>query len=145
MILPPIPKTFINRQISLHAIKFSSLGSTFRFLPELTSIAKNALIDVSGDASNSAGVSTDGMLLAGIQFPAAMTGTTITFDYSVDGSSWVDVFETDGTEVSYTVSAGNVVRVDPSGWAFPSNGYLRITSGATEAADRKIKLLFRSA
>ena len=26
MILPPIPKTFINRQISLHASKFSSLA-----------------------------------------------------------------------------------------------------------------------
>ena len=44
MILPPIPKTFISRQISLHASKFSSLDSTFKFLPELTSIAKNALV-----------------------------------------------------------------------------------------------------
>ena len=104
-----------------------------------------ALIDVSEDATNSSSINADNMLLCGVVFPAAMTGTTITFDYSVDGSNWVDVFETDGTEVSYTVSAGNVVRVDPSGWAFASNGYLRITSGATEAADRKIKLLFRTA
>ena len=104
-----------------------------------------ALIDVSEDASNSEGVNVENMLLCGVVFPATMTGTTITFDYAVDNSSWVDVFETDGTEVSYTISAGNVVRIDPSGWAFASNGYIRVTSDGTEAADRKIKLLFRTA
>ena len=108
------------------------------------SIAKNALIDVSGDASNSLGVNTDGMLLAGIIFPATMTGTAVTFDYSLDETTFYDVVETDGTEVSYTVSAGDVVRVDPSGWAFASSGYIRITSGSAEAADRKITLIFRA-
>ena len=109
------------------------------------SIAKNALIDVSGSNTSSDGVSTDGMLLTGIIFPSAMTGSTVTFDFSTDNNSWVDVVETDGTEVSYTVSAGNVTRVDPSGWAFASSGYLRITSDSTEAADRNITLIFRAA
>mgnify|MGYP003118812552 CR=1 FL=1 len=108
------------------------------------SIAKNALIDVSGSNPSSDGVSTDGMLLAGIQFPAAMSGSNVTFDFSTDNNSWVDVVETDGTEVSYTVSAGNLVRVDPSGWAFASSGYLRITSDSSEAADRNIILIFRA-
>jgi len=74
-----------------------------------------------------------------------MTGTAITFDFSVDGTNFYDVVETNGTEVSYTVSAGNVVRVDPSGWAFASSGFIRLTSGSTEAADRDIKLIFRTA
>ena len=106
-------------------------------------ISKQALIDISADASNSLGVSTDGMLLCGVQFPAAMTGTAVTFDFSMDNSAFLDVKETDGTDVSYTVSAGDVVRVDPSGWAFASNGYLRVTSNGTEAADRSIILHFR--
>ena len=106
-------------------------------------ISKQVLIDVSADASNSSGVQTDGLLLSGIVFPATMTGTAVTFDFSYDGSSWVDVVETDGTEVSYTVSAGNVVRVDPSGWAFAAIGFLRVTSGSSEAADRKINLIFK--
>ena len=105
--------------------------------------SKLALIDVSADNNDSLGVETEGMLLCGVQFPAAMTGTAITFDFSLDNSTWVDVKETDGTEVSYTVSAGDVVRVDPSGWAFASNGYLRVSSNGTEAADRKIVLHFR--
>ena len=106
-------------------------------------ISKTALIDISADNSNSLGVKTDGMLLCGIQFPAAMTGTSVTFDFSMDNSTFVDVKETDGTDVTYTISVGDMVRVDPSGWAFASNGYVRVTSNGSEAADRKIILHFR--
>ena len=106
-------------------------------------LSKKVLIDVSEDASNSTGVQTDGLLLSGIVFPATMTGANVTFDFSFDGSTWVDVVETDNTEVTYVVSAGNVVRVDPSGWAFASAGFLRVTSDATEAADRTIYLIFK--
>ena len=106
-------------------------------------LSKKVLIDISEDAVNSTGVQTDGLLLSGIVFPAAMTGTAVTFDFSFDGSTWVDVVETDGTEVSYTVSAGNVVRVDPSGWAFATAGFVRVTSGGTETADRNIQLIFK--
>ena len=107
-------------------------------------ISKTALIDISADNNNSLGVETEGMLLCGIQFPAAMTGSNIPFDFALDNSTWVDVKETDGTDTSYTVSAGDVLRVDPSGWAFASNGYIRITSDGNEAADRKITLHFRN-
>jgi hypothetical protein len=106
-------------------------------------LSKQVLIDVSADASNSTGVQADGLLLSGIVFPAAMTGTAVTFDFSFDGSTWVDVVETDGTEVSYTVSAGNVTRVDPSGWAFATAGFIRVTSDGTETADRNIQLIFK--
>ena len=106
-------------------------------------ISKQALIDVSADNNNSLGVKTDGMLLCGIQFPAAMTGSNISFDFALDNSTWVDVKETDGSDVTYTDSAGDIVRVDPSGWAFASNGYLRVTSNGSEAADRKLVLHFR--
>jgi len=44
----------------------------------------------------------------------------------------------------YNITAGDVVRIDPSGWAFASSGFLRITSNGTEAADRTFKLVFRS-
>ena len=107
-------------------------------------ISKQALIDVSEDAVNSTGVQTGGLLLSGIVLPATMTGTALTFDFSFDGSTWVDVVETDGTEVTYTVTAGDVVRVDPSGWAFATAGCIRVSSRATEAADRKIQLIFKS-
>ena len=106
-------------------------------------LQKQVLIDVSADNNNSTAAQCDGLLLSGIQFPATMTGSNVTFDFSFDGSTWVDVVETDGTEVTYVVSAGNVVRVDPSGWAFASIGFLKITSDGNEAADRKINLIFK--
>ena len=105
--------------------------------------SKECLIDISADNSNSLGVQTEGMLLCGIQFPAAMTGSTITFDHSMDNSTWADVKETDGSNVSYTVSAGDVIRLDPSGWAFAAEGWLRITSSGTEAADRSLEVYLR--
>ena len=58
------------------------------------SIAKEALIDISEDANNSLSVNTDGMLLTGIIFPATMTGTAVTFDYSLDETTFYDVVET---------------------------------------------------
>ena len=106
-------------------------------------LSKQVLIDVSEDASNSTGVQTDGLLLSGIIFPAAFTGTSVTFDFAFDGADWKDVVETDNTEVTYTVSADNVVRVDPSGWAFATPGFIRVTSNGTETADRKIQLIFK--
>ena len=66
--------------------------------------------DISANTTQSSSVNTDGMLLTGIVFPAAMTGTAITFDFSVDGTNFYDVKETDGTDVSYTVSAGDVLE-----------------------------------
>jgi len=105
--------------------------------------SKTALIDISADNNNSLGVQTEGMLLCGIQFPAAMTGSNVTFDFSMDNTTFVDVKETDGTDVTYTVSVGDIVRVDPSGWAFASNGYIRVTSDGNEAADRSLTLHFR--
>lgn len=106
-------------------------------------LSKKVLIDVSEDASNSTGVQTDGLLLSGIVFPATMTGANVTFDFSFDGTTWVDVVETNNTEVTYNVSAGNVVRVDPSGWAFAAAGFIRVTSDGTETADRNIQLIFK--
>ena len=106
--------------------------------------SKTALIDISADNSNSLGVATDGMLLCGIQFPAAMTGSSVTFDFSMDNSTFVDVKETDGSAVSYTVSADDVIRIDPSGWAFASSGYIQVVSGSSEGAERKIVLIFRA-
>ena len=105
------------------------------------SIAKS--VTVSSGQQLSESVSTDGMLLAGIICPATLTGTALTFDFSLDNTTFVDVVETNGTAVSYTVTAGDVVRVDPSGWAFASTGFLRVVSDSSEAADRTINLIFK--
>jgi len=102
------------------------------------------LATIANGQTASDAVDTDTQLLLGILFPSAMTGSTVTFKFSTDGSSWKDVKETDGSAVSYTVSADDVIRIDPSGWAFASGGYLQIVSGSSEGAERKIVLIFRA-
>ena len=51
-------------------------------------LQKEVLIDVSADANNSSAAQCDGLLLSGIVFPAAMTGTAVTFDFSFNGTTW---------------------------------------------------------
>lgn len=104
-------------------------------------VIKKATIAASGTASDA--VNTDSQLLCGIIFPSTFTGSTVTFKYSTDGSTWIDVKETDGSAVSYTASDGDVVRADPSGWAFASSGYLQVVSASTESAQRIVNLIFR--
>jgi len=106
---------------------------------------KSEAITISSGGTDSTSAEVDNFLLSGILFPATMTGTTISFKWSIDNSTFVDVTETDGTAVSYTVTAGDVVRVDPSGWAFAGQGWLKVVSGSAEGADRAITLLFRTA
>jgi hypothetical protein len=106
---------------------------------------KAVTIDISESTTVSTAVDTDGLLLAGIIFPAAMTGTAITFQVASTNTNgtFKVLTETDGTDVSYTVSADKQVRVDPSGWA--GVGAIKIVSGSAEAADRVINLVFHSA
>tara|TARA_R110002020_G_scaffold91245_1_gene221765 strand:- start:4564 stop:4896 length:333 start_codon:yes stop_codon:yes gene_type:complete len=99
---------------------------------------------IAASATSSDAVDTDSLLLCGVIFPGTFQGTAITFKYSTDGSTWMDVKETDGSAVSYTASDGDVVRADPSGWAFASSGFLQIVSGSTESAQRIVHLIFRA-
>jgi hypothetical protein len=105
---------------------------------------KKVTIDISESTTVSTAVDTDGLLLSGIIFPATMTGTTVTFQVSSTGTggTFKVLKETDGTSVSYTVTADSHVRVDPSGWA--GVGAIKVVSGSAEAADRNILLVFHS-
>jgi hypothetical protein len=74
-----------------------------------------------------------------------MTGANITFQVTSTntGGTFKALKETDGTDVTYTVTANSHVRVDPSGWA--GVGAIKVISDGTETADRVINLVFHSA
>mgnify|MGYP003631397462 FL=1 len=105
-------------------------------------------VTYAGSQTQSPGIPTDGMLLAGFIPNAAFNGTTVTFQWSPDqdgGGTYIDVKETDGSAVSYTVAANKLTRVDPSGWAFASTGSIRFVSGSTEDTSSAITVLLRDA
>ena len=101
-------------------------------------------VKYTGSATASPSIDLHSKLVCGFLPGSGWNATAISFKWSSDGAAWKDVKETDGSTVSYTVSADDVTRVDPSGWAFASGGYLQIISGTTEDTSSEIKVLLRS-
>jgi hypothetical protein len=74
--------------------------------------------------------------LAGLYFPAAMTGTTVTFEASYDGTNFFGVVKDDGTAYSVTVTTNSYTALT---WQyFLGLRYIRVKSGGTEGAARTI-------
>ena len=61
---------------------------------------KQDIVQIDSGSTASEGSNTDGMLLSGIIFPSAMTGSTITIQWASSPGGWKDVKETDGSAVS---------------------------------------------
>ena len=86
--------------------------------------------------AESAAIATGGMSLVGIQFPAAFTGTAITFEAcdTVDGT-FLPVYNSSGL-VSYTIAQARFYAIDPKDFA--GIQFLKIKSGSTELAARSL-------
>lgn len=71
--------------------------------------------------------------LVGIFLPAGWTGTTITFQASVDGGATFGNVESGNAaaELSYTVAAGQYVAIDPAMWRGVTA--LKLRSGSSAA------------
>lgn len=83
----------------------------------------------------SAAIPTKGLALVGIQLPAAFTGTAISFQGSVDGTTYQAVKSTtSGSALSYTVAQGTYAAIDPT--PFQGLAYIKLVSGTSEGADR---------
>lgn len=77
----------------------------------------------------------------GVIFPAAMTGTGITFEMSDDGTNWYPVVGRDGNVVTIT-------KVNSSFRALNKEDFMaiqevRVKSSGAEGAERIIKLICR--
>lgn len=88
--------------------------------------------------------------LVGIVIPAAWTAAALTFQASADGTTYGDLYNTAGTEVtipSSAVAASRYIALDPSDFA--GIAYLKVRSGTSAAAvnqtaDRTLTLVVRS-
>lgn len=86
-------------------------------------------------ASLSGSIDLIGFLLAGIQMPTGWTAASITFQASVDGTTFQDVYDTEGNE--YTIAsagaaASRFIALDPRDFA--GVRFLKIRSGSSAAA-----------
>jgi hypothetical protein len=102
-------------------------------------------VKYTGSTTASPIIPTEGLLVAGFLPGSGWNGTSITFQWSPEnGGTFYDVKETDGSAVTYTVAASKLTRVDPSGWAFASTGWIKVISGSTEDTSSEITVLLRS-
>lgn len=88
----------------------------------------------------SAAVNLGGGTLVGIITPAALTGTSFTFQTSdaIDGT-YVTCEDGAGAAIAKTVSASKDIKIAPTDLL--RRRYLKIVSNSAEAADRTLKLI----
>jgi len=101
----------------------------------LPSVAANILIST----TESQAIDTKGFALVGFFTPAALTGTTLTFEAcQTVGGTYLPVYDSTNTQVSITVATGKYYALDPKN--FQGIRFLKIKSGSTELAARVINL-----
>lgn len=103
-------------------------------------------VAIANGASLSAAVPLGAKTLVGVGLPAAWTAAGLTFQVSVDGSTWLDLYS--GTaEVAFTsAAAGRYVAVDPTLWRGVNFIKVRSGTGASavnQLADRTLTLVLK--
>lgn len=96
----------------------------------------NQSVSIANGAQSSAAINCGGMVLVGIMFPAAFTGTAITFEMcdTIDGT-YVPMYNAAGV-MTYTIAQGRYIAVNRVD--FYGVNFLKIKSGSAEGAIRTL-------
>jgi hypothetical protein len=102
---------------------------------------------IANGQSLSGALNLGGLRLFRIATPTAITGTTLTFQASYDGTTWNNLYDATGTEVSMTVAASRSIVIDPA--VFASVNHLKIRSGTSgtpvnQGQDSTLQLVLRA-
>jgi hypothetical protein len=86
----------------------------------------------------------NGATLLGIEMPAAWTAAGLTFQHSIDGTNFFDLYDAAGAGIAMTVVASHYVA--PSFLAWQGVIYLKVRSGTSgtpvnQGAERILKLV----
>jgi len=81
------------------------------------------------------------MTVTHMLLPASFEGTSVTFDVTLNGSTWYDLYDQDGTEVSVAVSSSRAILLQPADFI----GVLgfRITSSSAQTGDAVVTFVTR--
>jgi hypothetical protein len=102
---------------------------------------------IANGASLSAAVEIGKTWVTGLILPAAWTAASLTFQGSVDGTNFYNLYDTDGTEVTSQAAVDRFVRLDSADWSKFS--HIKIRSGTSgtpvnQGAARTIKITTRA-
>lgn len=92
---------------------------------------------IANGQQESATINQGGFSLCGVLIPAAFTGTSISFEASIDNVTFYPVYNTiAGVLLSYVVAPSRYIAIDPKD--FHGIQYLKIKSGSAEGAARTL-------
>lgn len=100
------------------------------------------LIDISADDDLTNALDLRGKVLVGILTPASLTSTAMTFQFSNDNTTFTDLYDSSGNQVSITVAASRFIGLLAEDFA--AARYLKIATASGESADRTITAIMRA-
>lgn len=96
---------------------------------------------VANGGTESAIVALNGHVIVGIAVPAAITSTTAELQTTIDGSTWLPIYDRLGTKYTLDLVAGRYIALPPGEIAGLHN--VRIKTGTAEGAARTFQLVLR--
>lgn len=119
----------------------NTITPTGRGIPSTTTVT------IANGQSLSGAVNLSGFTLIGIDLPATWTTANLTLQASIDNSTWDNVFDSTGTEVTISAAASRFILLNPAD--FVAIRYLRLRSGTSgtpvnQGGARTITLVVRA-
>lgn len=100
-------------------------------------------VTIASGQTTSSAADLGGYQLVGIQTPAALTSTAITFTAATGAAgTYTAVYDYAGTQYTLTVSTSRWVYLEPV--VFAGMRYIKLVGGSSEGADRTINLIVRA-
>ncbi|CAB4166176.1 hypothetical protein UFOVP843_14 [uncultured Caudovirales phage] len=97
-------------------------------MPSVFSLADT----IAASASLGSGVNINGLDVTGILMPSGWDTAAITLQYSPDGTTWSNVYDQFGTEVTIQAAASRYIALPPS--LLAGVGWLKLRSGTSGSA-----------
>ena len=104
----------------------------------------NVSVTIANGAALSGAVKLGGATLLGIEMPAAWTTAALTFQHSIDGVTYTDLYDAAGAEIALTVVASHYSTLSILAWQGVI--YLKVRSGTggtpvNQGAEHILKLV----
>ena len=88
-------------------------------------------VTISSGQSLSGSLDTEGYPIKGIIMPASWDTANLTFQASVDGTNWFNLYDDNGNEVVIQAAANRAIAIDSYAGSLAPFRYLKIQSGTS--------------
>lgn len=93
---------------------------------------ENPVATIANGQSLSDAIDLGGLRLVSIVMPSAWTAANLTFQVSHDGTTYNNLYDAGGSEVTTTAAASRYIYLDPAFWS--GIRFLKVRSGTSGAA-----------